>query len=283
VNNGPGQQPEPHNITIEEILNDFERYESTLVKVDGASITKAGGNTFKFVTTIDDETATMDMFTSPGADFASASLPDSEVDMTAIVSQGGNESSMQLSIRSLDDLDGYSGGGGGGNDEEELPYSTEFNSGIPSNWTIVNTTGDREWQGRDFDDVFYAQMSAFNQGDIVDVETWMITPLFDFDAQSGEYIQFKMADAFENGNPLRLVYSTDYSGSGNPTSANWTEIGSSEIANLINNPDGYDNIYEDSGQIDLSMVTGKAHLAFVYDSQNATVSTTVQISEVNVE
>jgi hypothetical protein len=145
----------------------------------------------------------------------------------------------------------------------------------------VNTAGTRVWEGRDFDDVFYAQMSAYTSNGTLDVETWMITAPFDFDAQSGEVMELEIADAFQNGNPLKVMYSTDYSGSGDPSSANWTEIGADQINPLINNSGSYDNVYESTGTIDLSAISGTAYIAFLYDS-NGTVSTTIQLSKVDI-
>ncbi|MFD0863373.1 hypothetical protein ACFQ1M_14255, partial [Sungkyunkwania multivorans] len=74
----------------------------------------------------------------------------------------------------------------------------------------------------------------------------------------------------------------DYTGSGDPTAATWTTIGVDEVAALINNGGFFDNSYEQSGAIDLSTVTGNAYLAFVYDSNGGTISTTTDIGKVSV-
>lgn len=271
----------PQVLTLEEILADFENLESTLVQVDNVLISKSGDDDWVFSVQLDDGTAQMDMFTSPGADWANDNFPTDTLRITAYVSQGGNEEAQQLSLRNLNDVVVIGTGGGGGN-TEPIPFETDFSNGIPDDWTVVNTAGSRVWEGRDFDGVFYAQMSAFNNNEVLDVETWMITPPFDFDGQSGEIMELEIADAFQNGNPLKVMYSTDYSGSGDPSEASWTEIASDKIDPLINNPDSYDNVYESTGAIDLSGISGEAYIAFLYDS-DGTISTTIQLSKVDIK
>ncbi len=268
---------QPKTKTIQELLSDFENLESTLVRIDNPTF--SGSGTFAGSVDVSDATGSIVMFTRSQAVFAEETLPEKADAITAIVTQGGGSELMQLSIRNLSDLDNPTGGGGGGGSDGTIPFSEDFSGGIPSSWTVTNTVGTRSWNGRDFNDVYYANMSAFSSGDILDVVTWLITPQFDFDAQTGEKLELIIADAFRNGNPLTLMYSTDYSG-GDPTTAGWTPIGNDQIDPLINNSGTYDNVYESTGDIDLSSLTGKAHLAIVYSSQGATVSTTIQISDV---
>lgn len=102
----------PKVLTIAEVQADFENLESTLVKVNGASLSKQGGNTYGFTVIVTDPTGTIDMFTTSYSTFANTTIPTGEVNLTAIVSQGGNNSARQLSIRNLGDVedDGNPGG-----------------------------------------------------------------------------------------------------------------------------------------------------------------------------
>lgn len=265
----------PNVVSIGEILQDFERYESTLVQIDNGLL--SGGTSWADGPSLSDGTGSIQVFTRGQADFSSDAFPTDTIRMTAVVGQFNDP---QLSIRSAADVT-VIGGGTGSGDTEAIPFTTDFGNGIPNNWQVVNTAGTRVWEGRDFDDVFYAQMSAYTSNGTLDVETWMITAPFDFDAQSGEVMELEIADAFQNGNPLKVMYSTDYSGLGDPSSATWNEIGSDQINPLINNSGSYDNVYESTGSIDLSAISGTAYIAFLYDSKG-TVSTTIQLSKVNI-
>ncbi len=271
---GKATVPEPALVTVADILDNMDKYESTLIKIKNATL--QGGGTYGGAVTVNDGTGTITMYTRADAEFASDSYPTGSVTVTAIVSQFNDP---QLSIRSKADV--VSTGGGGGDDEViTLPVSTEFDDGIPSDWILANTKGTRVWEGRDYDGEFYAQMSAYSSEGTLDVTTWMITPKIDFESQSGEYIEVKLADAFQNGNPFRIMYSVDYFG-GDPVAASWIEVGRDQIDPLINNSASYDNVYEPSGKIDLSSIPANAHIAFVYES-GGSISTTIQLSSVNI-
>ncbi len=198
-----------------------------------------------------------------------------------IVGVGSIFNEPQLLLRNIDGVAGMTGDRCA---EPSVFFEEEFNNGIPANWTTIATTGTRLWEGDDFGGVFYAEISAFNGSGnpILDLETWLITPSIDFDAQTGEAIRIRLADAFENGNPLKAFYSTDYSGSGDPTTATWIEIGANTLPSLINNGGFFDNVYEESDDIDLSMVTGTGYIAFVYDSAGGAISTTLQLDRVQI-
>lgn len=273
---GKGTEPDPVVLTVKELIDNLDRYESTLIKIKDVNLSGAGGK-YNGGVTVKDGTGTIEMFTRSYAKFANDSYPTGTVDLTAMVSRFNNP---QLIIRNKNDVV-VTGGGGGNDDLVELPFFEGFENGIPSNWTETRTKGDRVWEARDYGGDHYVQMGAFASGNILDVEAWLITPKLNFESQSDKTIEILLADAFENGNPLKVMYSTDYEG-GNPTAATWTEIGRSQIDPLINNPDTYDNNYESSGKIDLSMVTKNGHIAFLYES-GGTVSTTIQLFSVEVE
>ncbi|MEQ8704621.1 MAG: DUF5689 domain-containing protein [Phaeodactylibacter sp.] len=114
--NGMGDPVEPRVTTIGEVLDNAEVWESTLVLINGASI--SGSATFAGATTVSDGSGSMTMFTRNSATFASSALPAEPVEMTAIVSQFNN---YQLVIRNLADVGGETGGGGG--DPEAISLS----------------------------------------------------------------------------------------------------------------------------------------------------------------
>jgi hypothetical protein len=131
TSNGMGDPVEPRVTTIGEVLDNAEAWESTLVQINGASI--SGSATFAGATTVNDGSGSMTMFTRNSATFASSALPAEPVDMTAIVSQFTDH---QLVIRNLEDVGGETGTGG---DPEQISLAelrTLFESGasaVPAN------------------------------------------------------------------------------------------------------------------------------------------------------
>lgn len=151
TSNGMGDLVEPRVATIAEVLDNAEAWESTLVMINGASIT--GSATFAGATTVSDGSGSMTMFTRNTAAFASSALPNEAVDMTTIVSQFND---YQLLIRNLEDVGGDTGGGGGGDPEQislaelrtlfedgtaAVPADRFINAVVISDVDAGNTTG----------------------------------------------------------------------------------------------------------------------------------------------
>lgn len=165
------------------------------------------------------------------------------------------------------------------------PFSDNFESyntfSTPSTlWTCVREKGLREFmvvkhQGNNF-----IEMTAFNSNE--DNKVWFISPRFDFDTMLDKNMSFVLADGLQNGNPLRVMYSNDYDGSDCPSTFNWVEIGSNIVNGLINNTDNNDFIFESTGDINLTSIHSNAVIAFVYDSNEAQATTTIQIDDVRI-
>lgn len=75
---------EPVQATINEIVSNMERFESTLVSIQDVTI--SGSNTFAGSVSITDPTASMEMFTRNDASFANDPVPEGLVNLTGIVS-----------------------------------------------------------------------------------------------------------------------------------------------------------------------------------------------------
>lgn len=89
----------PRVATISDILANAEPWESTLVVINGATI--SGSTTYSGGTTVTDASGNIDMYTRPGATFSTTALPTGSVNITAIVSQFTN---YQLNIRNTTDV-----------------------------------------------------------------------------------------------------------------------------------------------------------------------------------
>ncbi|MEM6397119.1 MAG: DUF5689 domain-containing protein [Bacteroidota bacterium] len=100
---GPVTLPSPRMATVQEILDNGETWESTLVQINMATI--SGGSTFPEGGTLmvtDSGSGSLDMFTSSFADFAGDSVPTGSVTLTGYVSEF--EGARQISMRSLSDI-----------------------------------------------------------------------------------------------------------------------------------------------------------------------------------
>ena len=97
-------------------------------------------------------------------------------------------------------------------------------------WTAISVSGAQRWQWSSrFQNV---SMSAFSSGCQLN-EDWLISPAIDFDANNGERLLFDIARGFPGDNDLEVVYSTEWSGSGDPNQVSWntlTFISSDEFA-----------------------------------------------------
>ena len=134
-----------------------------------------------------------------------------------------------------------------------------FDDSTLGQFSEFSVTGDGEkWRAGDFGERFFATMNGFN-GAINENVDWLISPALDMDVYDDEVLRFENATNFD-GPDLELLVSTDYAGSGDPTSATWMDMTSS--ANW--SPGGYE--YVSSGDIDLSSITGTAYVAFKYTS-----------------
>lgn len=243
--------------TVNEILTNNEAWESTLVKIKDAQFT--GGNVYKDKdVVVQDATGTIDFYTRSVATFADDALPSGNVDVTAIVGQ--YKDTYQIYLRNLDDVTG----GGGGEPGDDI-FTDDFESGI-GKWNAVNVLGDQVWS---LDEIHgnpggCAKMSGYDGGAHAN-EDWLITPQLDFTDVTNPLIKFDNATNY-NGNPLELHVSTDYSGAGDPNSANWTQ--------LTFNKSGGSWSWVSSGNVDLTAYAGqKVYLAFKFtstDSESAT-------------
>lgn len=276
----------------EENINKLIRLEGVQFKDagDGAayydSENVVGGATNRVI--MDKNGNKISLRTSGFTDFKDAVLPEGSGSITIVLSAYSRDNNVTASryqayIRDLNDVKLDEPRFGLSN-TAQIPYKEEFKNGLPTSWVPYQVEGDRPWQKKTYGGVDFMRNSAFagSGNPFKKMKSWMVTPEFDFDKQSNEKLVLKVADAYSNGNPLRVYYSTNYKGEGDVTKANWTEIGQTEIGNLNQNSGQYDNNYEATAPIDLSSITGTAHIAIVYDSKNGTVSTTVDVSEISI-
>ncbi|MFB9864049.1 choice-of-anchor J domain-containing protein [Rufibacter immobilis] len=117
------------------------------------------------------------------------------------------------------------------------PYNQNFNDPAfltTSGWTQYSVTGAQVWASTNFGHTCLtgcnastpdkaAQISGF-AGSAIPNEDWLVSPQLDLTTFTNTpVLEFWTISAFE-GNQLKLMYSTDYTGTGNPNTATWTEL-----------------------------------------------------------
>jgi len=96
-----GKTISPAVVTLKEFTTNFEKYESTLVKINGVSFSKSGSSTFAGNVDMTDATGSGVMYTTSYATFANDDFPSSAASVTGI---GGQFNTPQVNIRSKADI-----------------------------------------------------------------------------------------------------------------------------------------------------------------------------------
>jgi hypothetical protein len=271
---GQGTLPTPRVATVAQINANFNDWESTLVRIEGVML--SGQNVYQGELNLSDGTGRIALFTRNAATFANTAPPTQMVDVVAIVSQF---SAPQLILRNLDDV---APRGGPGPDPGGGPLSElfeDFNSQIDRQdvnlpgWRNLSIKGNRKWITREFQNNRYAQATAFGD-ESREMETWLITPPLDVNQPS--ILSFRSAQSFYEHLGLSVWISKDFDGN-NFAGATWTELN----CRIAGRDDGQ-NMWIDSGDIDLSAFDGVVHIGFRYLGNNSNQTTTYRVDEVRL-
>lgn len=268
----------PLTTTIDDILANFESMESTLVRIEGATLT--GGNTYSGGLTLNDGTASIDLWTQFSAAFADALAPTNgeDVSLVAIVSE---YNAPQLGIRNLNDVSAEGGGGGGdcGLDENFASGSGQNNTTLNlAGWSNMPMEGNDPWVFGEFGGDVFAKIQGY-QANGPDVETWLITPSFDI--STAQVLTFNTIIGYpvSGHEALEVLISQNFDGT-NVGAATWTPL-SANIASESDVPSGNFSDKVPSGEIALP-TGGTAHIAFVYTGDNSTNTSTMEVDDVRV-
>ncbi len=256
---GHGEMPEPVVTTIQNLRNNINDFESTLVTIKDATL--PGGSTFAGNVVVTDNTGSVDMYTTNWASFSDTQVVGGLYNITAIASIHFNP---QIQIRSLDDLelleeDDHQPGDPVTSIDEDFQSYPNHAVINQNGWTAFAEEGGRNWICRTFNDNHYAQATAWQSTDPTNV-MWMITPPIDRDAMSNPIFEFESAKAHYTHDGFSLWISTDFDGT-NVTSATWEPLD----ARLAGEQDP-DNNWIHSGYLDLLPYQGILHIAWRYES-----------------
>ncbi|MFD1870814.1 choice-of-anchor J domain-containing protein [Hymenobacter bucti] len=148
-------------------------------------------------------------------------------------------------------------------------FSTCTGAALSDGWSQFSVTGAQTWActtfGRDPNAPngttaapYGVQMNGYASGNIEN-EDWFISPAFDISAYNFPLFSFWSRTAF-TGPALKLRVSTNYSGSGAPSAATWTDL------NVLFPGVGSDT-WTQTANINLAAFKGaKVYVAFVYAS-----------------
>jgi hypothetical protein len=211
--------------------------------------------------------------TSGYSNFANQIIPSGNGTVTAIVSQYNDDvqlllrrpSEAQLINDRIDDCDGT--GGGNGNGDIILSKNFDDNSVTSGGWItqLVSGPSNCDWG------IYEGSNSAAKASNYLDgvnsaCESWLISPAVDLSATS-PVLSFRNTYNF-GGDPLQLLISTDYSGSGDPNSATWTDM----TTQVQWSSGGFE--WVSSGDINLSNYTqANVYIAYKYLGSNSDGST----------
>ena len=247
------------------------------------------------VNIVDSQGNTTVLRTSSFADFAAEELPTGSGSITMVVSAFTNNnnvtpSTYQMFIRDLNDvnldqprMDTSSGSGtiGGGSAAYESCVDEDFsayNDGLNNFPKYVNYAhnGDRYWGVRDFSGNKFIQMTAFNANS--DTEVYFIVPVNFNDADA---FSFKSIDGHNNGDALSVFYTTSWTIGSDLNTSDLTDI-TSEFTISTGNTNGYGTTWVESGEYNLSAISGNGAVVFRYLGSGNGVTTTIQLDDIKV-
>ena len=145
-----------------------------------------------------------------------------------------------------------------------IPYNETFDADLGDCYTYSVSGDTKYWiWGDDYgNEDGFAYMNGWSGSN--PEEDWLILPGINLDSYSNEIMQFYTWDYYGNddeNNYLKLFYSTDYPGVGDPSGSNWTELS-------FYKPDNW-GFWAPSGVVDLSGISGTSvYIGFKYYSTN---------------
>lgn len=136
-----------------------------------------------------------------------------------------------------------------------IPYEETFDTDLGDCYTYSVSGNTKVWI---WNSGGTAEMNGYNSGDVE--EDWMILPGINLNDYENEVLTFETWYRYgidDIDNYFILLYSTDYAGIGDPTSATWVELAFTKPSS--------DQTWTSSGNVDISAITGTSvWLAFKY-------------------
>lgn len=148
-----------------------------------------------------------------------------------------------------------------------LLISENFTDSLGS-FTQYSVTGAEIWTASSYNGTPYATMSGYS-GSYNANEDWLISKPINFDLYTDESFSFESAMKYGTAGDgsLKVFTSTNYTGTGDPNLATWTQITPLTISTG-------NFTWAKTGEIDLSSITGSnVYIAFKYFCTTSGVAT----------
>lgn len=220
------------------------------------SVNSIGGATNHLISDLEGNTIIVRV--SEYADFAGDVIPNGSGKIRGVLTKFNND--FQFMIRTINDVNL--------SNDRITPFFEETFTANWNNWTKVSLVGNQAWS---LSTTFgspapCALMSGFASGNNAN-EDWLISPAIDLTGSNNAGLTFQTASRFA-GNQLQIYVSSNYSGSGDPSAATWTEV----FGTLDTNINSF--VWTSSGLIDISSVAGNTvYIGFKYTSTTSASST----------
>lgn len=168
---------------------------------------------------------------------------------------------------------------------EDFFETQATNSPISGNgWTNYQQEGSETWEayssgGQNASLGISARVGSFQSGDDATI-AWLITPMLDLQANTGETLQFMTSNSFSDGSTLDLLFSSDWDGTeANIATATWDVL----PAGVIVDDGDFFGDWIDSGIVDLSCIESNGYVAFRYSgSGDADFDGTFELDEIQI-
>lgn len=138
--------------------------------------------------------------------------------------------------------------------EDSVLTSGGWTTQVPvdtTDWYVTNYQGGSK----------YAQISNYNGSNNVASEAWLISPSIDLSSSTSPVLAFETVMKW-SGPAIEVLVSTDYSGTGAPSAATWTDITSGATLDVNDQAWGSPT---PSGEVSLSSyMTSSVYIAFKY-------------------
>ncbi len=279
-----------HKITLAQASRDT--YLNTLVEIEDVQF-KTDCTTFSKVDydtslKITNGTNTLDVRTSRYANFAGFTVPSGRGKIRGVLTKFG--ATFQLILRTERDVQFTNPRvqtialPKGGTNLQYLGVFTENFESYATTTTGVSmpkyindaAIGSKYWDVATFSSNKYLQMSAYNAGCS---KTYFIVPV---DFTAANQFLFKSKDGYNDRNPLRVYYSTNYIPGGSVEQATLIDITNKfKISN--GNTDSFGSEFINSGVYAIpTSLTGNGYFIFEYDGTTG-ITTTIQLDDIVVK
>jgi DNA/RNA endonuclease YhcR with UshA esterase domain len=200
---------------------------------------------------VDDDGNVFTLRTSGYANFAASTMPKGKGSLIGILSLYNN--AYQLYIRDLNDIVNWDTSAVVNTSIIEENFDAD-----PPGWVKYSVASNHDWAWSSS----FTCMAVNGYGADVASDDWLLSPAINLSGVQDAILSFRTWTRYTDSglsNPLEVMISTNYSGTGDPTLASWTPI----VCTL---PAANSQNWTSSGDVDLTAYQGTVYIGFHYRS-----------------